>query len=184
MAKSPRLTRNDWLQAGFAALMEAGPGALKAELMARRLGTTKGSFYWHFKDVPDFHTAMMAHWEERCLAEIADAVEAEAAPRDRLRRLGQIAGRSAEKSHDGAAVEPGIRAWARSDAAVADAVARIDGLRHDYIAGLLGELALTNPDFAHLIHAALIGLEDLASRDASPVEGPLATLIDLILALE
>ncbi|MEH6751885.1 MAG: TetR family transcriptional regulator, partial [Paracoccaceae bacterium] len=36
--------------AGLAALAEAGPVALKAEPMARRLGTTKGSFYWHFAD--------------------------------------------------------------------------------------------------------------------------------------
>ena len=64
MSTRARLTRPDWLLAGFQALAEAGPVALKAEPMARRLGTTKGSFYWHFADVPDFHRQMLSLWAE------------------------------------------------------------------------------------------------------------------------
>ena len=36
----------------IAALAETGPEALKAEPLAARLGVSKGSFYWHFRDVP------------------------------------------------------------------------------------------------------------------------------------
>ncbi|MFN3661424.1 TetR family transcriptional regulator [Yoonia sp.] len=44
----------DWLMAGFRALASHGPSALRAAALARDLGTTKGSFYWHFKDLPDY----------------------------------------------------------------------------------------------------------------------------------
>ena len=184
MAKTPRLTQTNWLEAGFAALVEVGPEALKAEVMARRLGTTKGSFYWHFKDVAEFHAGMMAHWETRGFSEITAALEGSGAHRDRLRRLGEIAGQGAEKSYGGVALEPAIRAWARGNADVAEAVARIDHLRLEYLAALLGDMGLTNPEFARLIYAGLIGLEDLAARDGGEVAAPLSTLIDLILALE
>jgi len=52
MARSTRLTRDIWIDAGLKALVSDGPAALAAEPMARRMKTTKGSFYWHFKDVP------------------------------------------------------------------------------------------------------------------------------------
>lgn len=184
MTKRSRLTREDWLAAGFAALVQGGPGAIKAEVIARDLKTTKGSFYWHFRDVPEYCNAMMAHWEARGFAEITALVEAEDTPAQRLRRLGELAAKGAEKPYGGGALEPAIRAWALADPEVARAVARIDGLRLEYLGGLLSAHGLTNPDFARVIYAALIGLEDLAVHDDGPVAPPLATLIDLILALE
>ncbi len=53
-----RLNSDRWIAAGFDALRQAGPQALAAEPLARRLGTTKGSFYWHFKDVPAYHARL------------------------------------------------------------------------------------------------------------------------------
>ena len=89
MAK--RLSKDDWIKAGFKALTEAGPKALKAEPLARRLGTTKGSFYWHFDDVPAFQTAMMETWETRAYAEIVTLVEQQGTAVRKLRELAQIA---------------------------------------------------------------------------------------------
>ena len=43
-----RLTREDWARAGFLAFVEAGLDAVVVEQVARRIGATKGSFYWHF----------------------------------------------------------------------------------------------------------------------------------------
>jgi Bacterial regulatory proteins, tetR family len=42
-----RLSVDDWIQAGFAILAEEGIKALKIDRLCRRLGVTKGSFYWH-----------------------------------------------------------------------------------------------------------------------------------------
>jgi AcrR family transcriptional regulator len=49
-ATSSRLSVDDWIRGGFAILAEEGIKALKIERLCRRLGVTKGSFYWHFTD--------------------------------------------------------------------------------------------------------------------------------------
>lgn len=184
MGRKSKQDANAWLRAGFRALVETGPGALKAEPLARQLETTKGSFYWHFPNVPGFHIAMMAYWEQRAFTDIVAFVEAEPSPTLRLRKLGQIAAQAAGPEYGGQDVEPAIRAWARSDPMVAQAVRRIDDQRLAYLTKLLSEIGLGNPVFARLIYAGLIGLEDLASRDQIDSDGAMATLIDLILTVE
>ena len=62
--KRIRLNRQSWIDAGLRALVAEGPTALAAEPLARQLGTTKGSFYWHFKDVPDFQKAVIRDWQK------------------------------------------------------------------------------------------------------------------------
>jgi AcrR family transcriptional regulator len=39
------------VQAGYTILAEEGVKALKIDGLCRRLGVTKGSFYWHFTDI-------------------------------------------------------------------------------------------------------------------------------------
>lgn len=62
MAKRNSLTTDDWIRAGFRALTSGGPQAIKVEAIARRLHVSKGSFYWHFKDLSALQGAMLAHW--------------------------------------------------------------------------------------------------------------------------
>ena len=64
MVRKQRLSPEDWLKAGLDALAASGPEALKAEPLARALETTKGSFYWHFADVPAFRQALLEFWGE------------------------------------------------------------------------------------------------------------------------
>jgi AcrR family transcriptional regulator len=46
-----------WIQAGFAIIAEEGMQALKIDRLCQRLGVTKGSFYWHFDDMPAYRSA-------------------------------------------------------------------------------------------------------------------------------
>ncbi|MGH1463734.1 MAG: TetR/AcrR family transcriptional regulator [Cognatishimia sp.] len=175
MAKN-RLSPDDWLSAGFHALSEKGPAALKAEPLARALDTTKGSFYWHFTDVPSFQTAMLKLWETRAFDDIKDALHGEANPVKRLRALEVIAANST-------GIEPAIRAWSRENTLVAQAVQRVDDRRLQYIADLLAEIGLTNSDLPRMVYGAYIGMHDLTTRDEKPNTEAMGTLIDLILAL-
>jgi AcrR family transcriptional regulator len=43
--------------------------------MAKRLGVTRGSFYWHFANALDFEAAVLGEWEERWTNRIIAAVE-------------------------------------------------------------------------------------------------------------
>ena len=47
-ARNARLSADDWAQAALDLIAEQGVSAVAVEPLARRLGVTKGSFYWHF----------------------------------------------------------------------------------------------------------------------------------------
>ena len=183
MSTRARLTRPDWLLAGFQALAEAGPVALKAEPMARRLGTTKGSFYWHFADVPDFHRQMLSLWAEGALDHIPSLLADQPTPVARLRRLGQVVAGGGHPALGELAVEPAIRAWAREDMTVAEVLARVDSARIAHVQQLLTEVEITNPEMARIIYAAHVGMQDLTTRDGRDNAGPMGSLVHLVLAL-
>ncbi|MEP2531134.1 TetR/AcrR family transcriptional regulator [Shimia sp.] len=178
-----RLTPDLWIAAGFKALLDQGPAALKAEPLARRLKTTKGSFYWHFKDVPAFHGAMLAQWEQQALTDIETALAGDTTPTQKLRHLSQIATNGVDDSVLGARLEPAIRAWSHNDPAVAAAVARVDQLRLDQLTTALSENGLSNPELSRILYAANLGMAELSRRDGQTNDSALGTLVDLILAL-
>ena len=177
-----RLTPDDWLRAGFRALVANGPAALKAESLARALSTTKGSFYWHFKDVPEFRARMLRHWQEAALVALSRAAEEDISPTDRLYQLSEIAAPE-DDAHGGAAAEPAVRAWAQSDPEVSRAVAEIDAARIAYLAAVLSTLGLTNPEFARILYGAHLGMVALPGGDTSN-RAALSTLMAAIRALE
>ena len=47
-ADRARLSSADWEAGALDLLAEQGVSAVAVEPLARRLGVTKGSFYWHF----------------------------------------------------------------------------------------------------------------------------------------
>lgn len=179
MAKN-RLSRELWIAAGFKALAEQGSVALKAEPLARRLNTTKGSFYWHFQDVPAFQAALLADWETQAKAQLALAQGAGSTPAKRLRELGEMVNYTASNT---AHIEPAIRAWARETTLVAEAMDRVDQLRLAYLNQLLADMGLTNADISRLIYGSLLGMQELSTRDGQANGEALGTLVDLVLAL-
>lgn len=52
-----------WLRAGVAALRRGGVDAVRVEVLARDLGVSKGSFYWHYRDRRALLDALLALWE-------------------------------------------------------------------------------------------------------------------------
>jgi AcrR family transcriptional regulator len=58
-----RLGREDWLRPARLALLRGGPEAINIEELARELGVTKGSFYWHFKNRQALLEALLLEWE-------------------------------------------------------------------------------------------------------------------------
>jgi AcrR family transcriptional regulator len=47
-------TINHWIESGYKEFAEFGPGALKIEVLAKKIGISKSSFYHHFADVALF----------------------------------------------------------------------------------------------------------------------------------
>ena len=176
MTRGTRLGKADWLDAGLAALAAEGPAALRAEALARQLNTTKGSFYWHFQDVPAFQTAVLAAWAEALIARLPTATATATPPTTALRALAQGLAAPAGTSPAEQA-ERAIRAMALLDTAAAQAVAQVDRARHASISAFLAQIGVSNPEIATLILAAAQGMPADASGD------PMGTLVDLVLAL-
>ena len=49
--KTDQLSARDWLDQGLKTLARSGFTALKAEPLAKAMGVSRGSFYWHFADI-------------------------------------------------------------------------------------------------------------------------------------
>ncbi|OYN98946.1 TetR family transcriptional regulator [Propionibacteriaceae bacterium ES.041] len=86
MTSRTRLSRTDWIAGALALCAEEGFNRVAVEPLAARLGTTKGSFYWHFGSRDELLQAMLEAWEREHTAGVITDVEARE-PADRLRKL-------------------------------------------------------------------------------------------------
>ena len=71
-----QLSAKDWLDLGLRTLAKSGFTALKAEPLAKAMGVSRGSFYWHFKDIGAYHAAILKHWREVAAEQIIANLEA------------------------------------------------------------------------------------------------------------
>ncbi len=170
---STRLSPEKWIDAGFAALASQGPNALAAEPLARKLGTTKGSFYWHFKDVPTYHAALLRHWHAQALSSVVEQLEENGPADTRLRQFGYCILNNPS--------EAALRVWAQSDNIVAACLTEVDDERSTYLNHLLRQFGLRNPAFGQAILASLIGLPQVHAK-ADPTAA-FDALVDTIVAL-
>ncbi len=79
-----RLTPADWEQAALELIAEKGISALAVEPLARRLGITKGSFYWHFPGKHELLERALERWENQDRYHLKLALGADLAPAERL----------------------------------------------------------------------------------------------------
>ena len=87
MPTKQRMSREVWITAGLKALTTGGVAAVAVEPLAAALGTTKGSFYWHFSDREELVRAALELWEQEQTTAVIAAVGVHREPQDRLRSL-------------------------------------------------------------------------------------------------
>jgi len=153
--RSRRLNATDWECAALHALAEHGLGGLAIESLARQLGVTKGSFYWHFSSRDALLDATLERWErdvERTLlAEIAPQVD----PRARLRELFRRIAREVQPHQVYASL---LRAL--DHPRVQPMMARVSQRRMDFLALAFRQAGLHREAATHrarLTYAAYIG---------------------------
>ncbi len=156
-----RLSRLDWVAAALAAIAEGGLAAVAVERLAQRLGTTKGSFYWHFENRDALLTAALAHWEEQYTAAVtSENTRTATDPVQRLRMLIRRVTRLAETD----SVYVALISTA-DHPAVAPVLVRITQQRLDYIAGLFRDIGFPDREARYrslLAYSAHLGHTELA----------------------
>jgi AcrR family transcriptional regulator len=163
-----RLDRARWLEAGLATLAEGGPTGLKIPAIAKRLGVTKGSFYWHFRDLAEFENELLAAWEQQETLEVIRRLdESGTTATQRLRRLLSLASKSDMR------LANAVRQWAANDARASRAQKRADRERLKYVTALLRDVGWDAEDastLARWAYCAVIGLHATESATIRPDE--------------
>jgi len=164
--RNARLSADDWAQAALDLIAEQGVSAVAVEPLARRLGVTKGSFYWHFPSRDALLQAALERWEAGEQENIFGSLEKVVDPRERLRTLFQLVGHEVKphiiysellKALDHPAVQPVID--------------RISQRRLDYLVAMFRQAGLQRTDATHrarLTYAAYVGFLQLSLQLQQP----------------
>ena len=139
-----RLSKEQWLDHGLKTLAADGFTALKADKLCKSLGVSRGSFYWHFKDLADFHAALLERWQEVAVGSVIEMLESQFS--DPADKLGALIKMGIENDRS---LEQAVRAWAFSHASVQKRVEAIDRQALGYVERLLIEIGM-KPDQAKL----------------------------------
>ncbi|MEV6523639.1 TetR/AcrR family transcriptional regulator [Longispora sp. NPDC051575] len=134
-----RLTREDWTHAAFDAMCRGGLGAVAVDPLAKVLGATRGSFYWHFTDREALLVAALELWEQLATEDMIAAMERIRDPLDRLRTLLHEALRDRRPSD--VYLEPSIVAHAH-DPVVGPVLRRVTERRIGYLTECYQQLGM------------------------------------------
>ncbi len=158
MKKENKNSQLDWLEFALEILIKKGPDALKINTLCVLKGVTKGSFYHHFKNRPEFINTLMTHWYQKMTLDFITQANTQESPLERLKKLDQVIA-----SHNIEA-EMHIRAWALKDPSIATHLAKIDQQRQDYLATCYFELGIEKTqaeDIALMAYANFLGMQQI-----------------------
>ncbi|MDQ1118294.1 MULTISPECIES: TetR/AcrR family transcriptional regulator [Pseudoxanthomonas] len=165
-SRSARLSADDWAQAALDMVAEQGVAAVAVEPLARRLGVTKGSFYWHFPSRDTLLQAALERWEMVEQESVFGSLEAVPDPRERLRQLFLLVAHEA-KSH----IIYSELLKALDHPAVAPVIQRVSQRRLDYLIASFRQAGMSRTDAQHrarLAYAAYVGFLQLSLQLHQP----------------
>lgn len=132
----PSLSRKEWFDQALRILQDEGIAGVRVERLARDLGVTKGSFYWHFVDRADLLNSLLEYWSDEFTGVIADNPEFQGGdPTQRLYRIMEAIDELTLARFDLA-----IRSWAKHDPRSAAQVRKVYRTRLDFIRNVFAEI--------------------------------------------
>jgi AcrR family transcriptional regulator len=136
--KSKRLSREDWHAAALEVLKHEGVEKVSVVRIARDLGVTSGSFYWHFKDRNELLHGLLDFWVRTQTEAILEKVD-QGTPSEQLLKLMDILSLG-----DEARYEVAVRAWAGFDNMAAEVVQSTDKRRIEWVRSRFIELGFSS----------------------------------------
>jgi len=155
------LSRDAWLDAAAGAIAEGGFDNVRILVLARKLGVTRGSFYWHFQDHAQFVQAFLTRWRDRRIHELqywrpAETDDAHTALMNMVNFLLSEPARNLHRLR----VELAVRDYARRDDYAAEMVNEVDRARlaqaKDFIARIEPDDEAAR-DMALLLYVSTVG---------------------------
>jgi AcrR family transcriptional regulator len=165
---SAPLDKTAWLRAAAAAIAEDGFNGIRVLPLAKRLGVTRGSFYWHFADHAAFVEAFIIYWRNQQLRAVeayrhsnVDAVAA-------YRQLLDVVLTDTEAELKRLKVEFALRGYARRDAFAAESVTIVDRARIDLFLPIVNAIAVDVKEAESFATLLLIQLSGAQHAIAGP----------------
>ncbi|MGB1257748.1 MAG: TetR/AcrR family transcriptional regulator [Thiolinea sp.] len=181
--KETPLQEEDWIKAATDILADENFRGIRIDALCKRLGVTKGSFYWHFKGRPQLLSALLVHWRQRMTTNVIKRLTALGGnPTQRLRALFRLPHQP--KSPKFARVEQSVRDWARNADYAQEAVQEVDELRLDYFRTLLEQHGLRGEIVekrAYIAYAIVMG--DSILRETLAKDGCRDAITDEVMQL-
>jgi AcrR family transcriptional regulator len=178
-----RLSAEDWAQAALHLIAEQGVAAVAVEPLARRLGVTKGSFYWHFPSRDALLQAALERWESIEQQSVFGMLEAVPDPRQRLRDLFQMVAHEVTSHIIFSALLKAL-----DHPIVRPVMERVSQRRLDYLTASFRQAGLTRSDAQHrarLVYAAYVGFLQLQLQlqQAKPPREELEAYVEHMMAV-
>ena len=180
------LTPQHWIAEATAVLVDSGIDTVRVDVLAKRLGVTRGSFYWHFKDRDDLLAHVLDAWRNAATEQLIERFEHRTSdPHALLKELISLPfrGRSAQQA---ARIELAIRGWARRDATARQAVDDVDARRISYIAQCFSALGFDIAEARHrgfLLYAYEVAESMLSNQGTAAQKTQRSTLMERLLLM-
>ena len=116
-------TRDEWVAMARKLLIREGIAGVKIDRLAKRLGVTRGGFYWRFTGLKDLLDALLGNWLETNTQSALAAISSLGEPVQRFTRLMHV---WIEEIDFDPAYDLAVRDWARVSPKVDNAVRKID----------------------------------------------------------
>ena len=181
--EATRLSRDDWLDEAFKAVVEGGFDNVKVLSLAEKLKVTRGSFYWHFTDHADLIGSLLMRWK---LAQLdLDAKLKSQQSGDALKDLDFVVDAAflqAGSELENLRFEQHMRAFSHHHEDAAQLLVEVDANRMDLFQSkflVLVKDANKARDLAALLYLAIAGGFQALSRPVNPpnIRAYLRTLI-------
>lgn len=140
-----------------------GVAGLKVEVLARELGVSKGSFYWHFKNRQELLEGILQRWENETNWVIAESQKA-ATPKESLVKLFTLTEEMCSQPDPEAA----IFLWANHNPMIQERVRIVENKRVEWVTKLLQNYGFSPLEARHKAEVgyfALMGFWERSERD-------------------
>ena len=169
-----RLRQSDWIDASISMLLQEGIDAVQVTRLAKYLGVSRGSFYWHFEDRQTLLDAMIIVWHDQNSGALTHALSKASSLSEGVLAFFSLWVNSARFNPT---LEQSVRDWARLDKNIMATVNKEDSARISQLSALFKKFNFTSDEAsvrARVLYYAQIGYYALQIKE--PMKDRLALL--------